>query len=366
MNNMQNVDLAPLLQPISPENPCGDDYSFSNDFHELKKAQVEDDPLLDLGEWVAEPKQADWSFVSTKTVELLTNTTKDIRLLTWLSSAWANIYGFSGITQSLELSHRMLEQYWSNIHPLIEDEDLDQRLGLLQGLVSQIPLAFKKQPLVNTAPFYSIIDYEKMLHQQNAFLKNPDNFEHDEHSKDLELFEKSLATMSHDEQLSNYQDFLKALEHWETLKTVLDQFMGLDAPSFAQIDSQLESVKTILSKVYKTEQMQAQCITENTDMPTFGNEEARPQAISQQQPTFGAFQPSPQSHLENREQAIAALLQIAEYFKTNEPHSPVSYMLQKTIKWSKMPLHEWLTHVIKDDHHLGSLQDMLDVPRDSY
>ena len=73
------------------------------------------------------------------------------------------------------------------------------------------------------------------------------------------------------------------------------------------------------------------------------------------------FQPQVQSHAQNREQAMRVLQDIATYFQKNEPHSPVSYMLQKTIKWSQMPLHEWLTQVIKDEHPLQMLQDTLGV-----
>ena len=76
-----NLDLEALLQPISTENLCGDDLSFSNDFHEIKKAKTQDDPLLDMGDWVAEPKQADWSFVSAKCIDVLTQKSKDIRYL---------------------------------------------------------------------------------------------------------------------------------------------------------------------------------------------------------------------------------------------------------------------------------------------
>ncbi len=36
--------------------------SFSNEFHAIKIAKTQDDPLLDQGDWVAEPKQADWHF----------------------------------------------------------------------------------------------------------------------------------------------------------------------------------------------------------------------------------------------------------------------------------------------------------------
>ena len=80
-----------------------------------------------------------------------------------------------------------------------------------------------------------------------------------------------------------------------------------------------------------------------------------------------SFQPQVQSHVENREQALRVLQDIATYFQKNEPHSPVSYMLQKTIKWSQMPLHEWLAQVIKDEHPLQMLQDTLGVqPKNEY
>ncbi len=73
------------------------------------------------------------------------------------------------------------------------------------------------------------------------------------------------------------------------------------------------------------------------------------------------FQPQAQTHLANREQAMKVLQEIADYFQANEPHSPVSYMLQKTIKWSQMPLHEWLAQVIKDENPLQMVQEMLGV-----
>ncbi len=58
---------------------------------------------------------------------------------------------------------------------------------------------------------------------------------------------------------------------------------------------------------------------------------------------------------------MQVLQEISAYFQKNEPHSPVSYLLEKTIKWSQMPLHEWLAQVIKDEHPLNMLQDTLGV-----
>ncbi len=59
-----SIDISELLKPINDSLLCGEDYSFSNEFHEIKKARTQDDLLLDQGDWVAERKQADWDFVA--------------------------------------------------------------------------------------------------------------------------------------------------------------------------------------------------------------------------------------------------------------------------------------------------------------
>ena len=48
-----------------------------------------------------------------------------------------------------------------------------------------------------------------------------------------------------------------------------------------------------------------------------------------------AFQPQIQSHIANREHAMRVLQDIADYFQANEPHSPVSYMLQKQLNGAR-------------------------------
>lgn len=365
-----SLELEPLLAPISADELCGDDLSFSNEFHEIKKAKTQDDPLLDLGDWVAEPKQADWPFVAAKSTDLLMHKTKDIRLLTWLSEAWGHLHGFEGIAKSLELSHRMLEEFWLHIHPEIEDDDLDQRLGLLQGLTTQLPSLIKQVPLLNTQPYYSLFDYEKILHQQNNRLKNNDESGASPDSSELEQFEQALFNTSKSFQFQNYQHFNEILTHWNSLKQVLDQLMELDAPSFANIDSQLDSIHKTLRKIYKADAFDAGNLNtaQNTEQSSAEhNHESttdyQPGASLLQSPLQQqqSFQPQPQSHLQNRDQAMRVLQDIADYFQANEPHSPVSYMLQKTIKWSQMPLHEWLAQVIKNDNPLESVQELLGV-----
>ena len=366
-----SLEIEPLLSPISSDQPCGQDLSFSNEFHAIKIAKTQDDPLLDQGDWVAEPKQADWHFVEQKSIELLTGKSKDLRLMGWLLEAWSNLYGFEGTAKALELMHRTLNEYWTQLHPEIEEEDLDQRLGLLQGSINHLIPLIKQVAIVNV-PAFSLSDYEALLRQKNHLLKQVESYTEDANSSQiLEQFELSLFNTSKSFQYQNYQHFSAILAEWSILKSVLDTLMGLDAPSFAAIDTQLENIHTSLKKLYKTDVFtqpvmatqtseSAAAATITTQALSFTQHKEQEIDMNTVHPSKG-FQVQPQNHLANREQAMRVLQEISDYFQANEPHSPVSYMLQKTIKWSQMPLHEWLNQVIKNENPLHNVQELLGV-----
>ena len=367
-----SLELEGLLKVISDEAPCGIDCSFSNEFYAIKKARIQDDPLLEQGDWVAEPKQADWAFVSSQSIELLTEKTKDIRLYGWLLEAWSNLYGFEGIAKGLELTQQSLTEFWMLLHPEIAEDDLDQRLGLLQGLINQLPVLIKKTAITNTAISYSLMDYEALLHQQNLRRKHTEDYDDVPTNTSLEQFEQELFNTSKSFQYKNYQAFLEILKQWNILREVLDGLMGVDAPSFAAIESQLESLHSNLKKIYKTEAFGLQPAVTTADSAE--EKSAADQQTSTQVTEHIAvaasainqpFQPHIQSHVANREQAMQVLQEISDYFQLNEPHSPVSYMLQKTIKWSQMPLHEWLAQVIKHEDPLEAVHEILGVQRNT-
>lgn len=367
-----SLELEGLLKVISDEAPCGIDCSFSNEFYAIKKARIQDDPLLEQGDWVAEPKQADWAFVSSQSIELLTEKTKDIRLYGWLLEAWSNLYGFEGIAEGLELTQQSLTEFWMQLHPEIAEDDLDQRLGLLQGLINQLPVLIKKTAITNTAISYSLMDYEALLHQQNLRRKHAEDYDDVPTNTSLEQFEQELFNTSKSFQYKNYQAFLEILKQWNILREVLDGLMGVDAPSFAAIESQLESLHSNLKKIYKTEAFglqPAMATADSVDEKSAADQQTSTQLTEHIAVAASAinqpFQPHIQSHVANREQAMQVLQEISDYFQLNEPHSPVSYMLQKTIKWSQMPLHEWLAQVIKHEDPLEAVHEILGVQRNT-
>ena len=63
--------------------------------------------------------------------------------------------------------------------------------------------------------------------------------------------------------------------------------------------------------------------------------------------------------IQSRADALKRLDAVAEFFHKTEPHSPVSYLVQRAVRWGNMPLENWLQDVIKDETVLYQLRQTL-------
>ena len=63
----------------------------------------------------------------------------------------------------------------------------------------------------------------------------------------------------------------------------------------------------------------------------------------------------------SREEAFQRLAMIAAYLKRVEPQHPVSYLLERAVRWTKMPLDQWLDEVIHSQDVLNHLRDTLGI-----
>ena len=57
-------------------------------------------------------------------------------------------------------------------------------------------------------------------------------------------------------------------------------------------------------------------------------------------------------NIDNDDQALNQLNELVHYYRATQPHSPVSYILEKASKWLKLSLPELLSTVINDDERL--------------
>jgi type VI secretion system protein ImpA len=116
----------------------------------------------------------------------------------------------------------------------------------------------------------------------------------------------------------------------------------------------LDQVRSLIDKVVKEKRLLEPDPVDSATVPVSDNG-----ASAAAPPSEGAAGIA--GPLRTRQDAINRLKEVAAYFRQTEPHSPVSYLVERAVKWSQMPLESWLASVIKDSTVLDSLRETLGV-----
>jgi type VI secretion system protein ImpA len=143
-------------------------------------------------------------------------------------------------------------------------------------------------------------------------------------------------------------------ESWAALKALdkqMDARFSRQTPGLGSLTKTLEGIRTLLEKVVKEKRI----------------EEPDPSDVAEgaEAETAGGAAGGPGGAIRARDQALAQLAQVADYFRRTEPHSPVSYLVQRAIAWGQMPLDAWLVDVIKDNSVLAGLRETLGLKGES-
>ncbi len=124
-----------FLQPITPDKPCGEDLSNSQDYIELDTL-VEGTPETQFSEAV----KPDWKVVYSRCTDLLTKS-KNLRVAVVLCLAALEREGWTGGAAALDMTAKMLRQYWDSLYPSLDPEDKNnpiERFNILSALNNPI------------------------------------------------------------------------------------------------------------------------------------------------------------------------------------------------------------------------------------
>lgn len=352
------MDHLSITSPLtSKHGPCGEDLIYSSDFDQIQEARRFDDPSLSQGEWVTDVKEADWPGVIRICEDVLSNKSKDLRVACWLIEARCKTAGLSGLTGGYTLLAQLCEAFWNDIHPQPEDDDVEQRTGVLDWLANQTPRLVRETALTSSAKgHFSLLDNDSARATARQMERNPgqaDEIARNAHVS-LEQFEAAVKETPQAwfaDGLRNTERARAAVKHVQAL---LDARMGEYAPAFGPTFEVLDD----LAHFYQRHP--------GSSIPAPPEVIPGTQALQteRREPTIGEPIELGAGPLRSRAQAIGQLQEIAAFFRRTEPHSPVAYLAEKAAKWGTMPLHEWLRTVVKDDSALLRMEELLGVEPD--
>ena len=131
-------NVAQLLEPVSEQQPCGEDIAFSSEVDAIVKARQADDPSIEQGAWVTTLKEADWKFVAKECTQLIRTRSKDLRLAVWLAEASAKTSGLRALGDGLLVASGLCERYWDGLYPEADEGGFEQRIGNLCWIAARI------------------------------------------------------------------------------------------------------------------------------------------------------------------------------------------------------------------------------------
>jgi type VI secretion system protein ImpA len=348
--HLPEVDL--FLTPISTETPCGEDMSFSTEFDEIQEARREDDPSLDQGEWITSLKEADWKKSANLAQRLLLERTKDLRLSSWLAEALAKTGNIAGLARGYQIIDGLISQYWEQLHPLIEDGDLEQRIGNISWLITRSAQLTREFPLVSNKTLrYNLGDLDSARALQAAIDRNQDSAETTNNRTTLQQIREAQRSTPRNFYQQTLSDCAACRAALNQMTQGIDAHLGIDGPSFTPLHSALEAYTNVIERMARENGV---LTPEKSENPKSAADEES--SLGAESPQEGQTKSGP---LRNREQALRQLRQVAEFFRHTEPHSPVAYLADKAANWGEMPLHIWLKTVLKDDGAFARFEDLL-------
>lgn len=135
-----------ILDPIPGDNPAGVDLRYQPVYDQIKEARREEDDISQ-GVWQRARKVADWPLVIKLASNAIAKQSKDLQLAAWLSEALVYREGFAGLRDGLQLTHDLIDRFWDQLYPELEDGDSEFRSVPLAYIVNKVDVALRRTPL---------------------------------------------------------------------------------------------------------------------------------------------------------------------------------------------------------------------------
>lgn len=358
------INFEALLTPVSEEKPAGEYLRYSGIYDEISEARRADKDVPQ-GEWQTEVKYADYRKVISLAVPALEKDTKDLQIAAWLSEALVKEHGFIGLRDSLKLLVGFQEKFWETLHPEVDEGDMEGRANAIAWMELQTSFALK-QAKITGYNGYSFVDYEDSkrfdIPDNIDSLDSTEQARYNELRAQAEKENRVTANKWRAEMAQTRRAFYEELnflieECWtgynDINRVIEEKFDRNQAPGLNNLKKALDDVHTQVKKFL--EEKRAAEPDEATDEAAEGEiiegEGGVMVKVAGVATASGAIQ--------SRQDALKRLGDIAEFFRKTEPHSPISYVLLRAVKWGNMPLESWLQDVIKDETVIFQIRQTL-------
>jgi type VI secretion system protein ImpA len=345
------LDIDALAAPISGDNPAGADLradpSPTSVYYAIKDARntarAAERQIL-MGDEGASPPE--WKPVLRYGQEALAQKSKDLEVVAYVIEALVRLEGFPGLRDGFRLARELVERYWDGLYPTPDEEGMATRVAPLTGLNGEDAEGTLIAPIqrVMLTEGSDPGPYAYQHYQQGAAIAQlPDEAARQrkvsEGGISLDLFRRAISATPASFFVNVVEDLEQCQDEFAKLGAALDEKSGHSAPPASNIRGALAACLDTL-KSEARDRLAGAAPSADGEAGAEGDGEAA---------AGGAGPARAVGALRTREDAFRTLLQVAEFFRSNEPHTPVSYALEQAVRWGRMSLPELLTELISDE-----------------
>ncbi|HEY2022383.1 type VI secretion system protein TssA [Paraburkholderia sp.] len=368
------VDLDALLAPVggeSDEQAGGAGMSLRYDalYQQIRDARHHDDATLPMGEWERPLIKADWKAVAALCSDALAHRSKDFQLAAWLCEAWTRLHRVDGFVAGTRLLAALVERYWDDAWPRIEDGDTDARIApfvwMSQAFALMLSLHVPLMMIEGREPAeVNLDDWQRVIQLADDDAAGG--------ALTRELLAQHLTkgrNLAHLRVL--HQQLDDAQRAWHSLGALIDERLHDDGPNLLRVGDVLARLARAATSLLGEHALPRNAPGGARD--GFGDAGAGPADASyadrfvQQEAAVKPDKFADDSRHEAGGQGVAAaslgqiesrahayqLIEIvARYLQEQEPHSPTPYLLKRAVTWGQMPLADLMREIVRTEGDL--------------
>jgi type VI secretion system protein ImpA len=347
---LETADFEAILAPLAGEPPTGvdlrEDYAPNSIYFRLRDARAgaRDAERQAETEGGDEGLPALWRPVATLAMTALKANSKDLEVATWLTEALVRIAGLRGLMAGAAVISGLVERYWDGVFPMPDEHGMETRLAAVAGLSGQGADGTLMQPLRKSIVFrrpdgtpFSLWQYQAAL--ELSGISDPER-RAQRIAAGVVPFEdvEKEARLAGGPYWSAQRDALvEVLAAWKGMESALDAKAGPESPSGNRVREVLQLMLDISTR--------------------FAPQSAADEATGGDEAGVGdaSAAPAAAGTLTGREQALRRLAEVAEWFKRNEPNSPIGFTLDEATRRARLAWPDLVAELISDETALQTL-----------
>ena len=353
------IDVEALLSPIRDDSPSGPDLRLDPEkeviFGRVKDFRQAQDPAVDPA---GKGKEPDWGGVLGACEEALRTQTKDLELMAYLAEGLTQRHGFAGLQAGIALIRRSLETHWDSIHPGIDEGGISGALRArwvswlgsseFQRVVKSVPInradPAEDRGSPDRTPDLRWADYEgaQMLGDQTLSEERRKELI-DAGYLGLEEFRSRLGSTPP----AAARAVLAALE------ACVSELQALERFAEERFEDPDERPDLFPLRCLLDEEMRA-FMSQHVPAEAGEGGEAAQQAGSASSDSAAAAGP-----VDSRQEALKRLREVEDYFRRTEPHSPISHLIGRAVRWGNMSFEELVRDLARNKDVIGHIWETL-------